>query len=418
MTCADDLLPILTRDEVRARMDEARRNGYAGWLWPDVALEDWRAAVEEVARATRGVLHGEAHVSLDIRDAKTASVAGYTSGMGALLGHWIETGALSTTHALGDIFRLHLSHNRARMTKLAAIAQEIVERLEAAQAAPVVVKGMHTAFAYFPEPGARTLSDIDLYVPTESMSAAEEVFGALHYQRILRLRAPYACDWVPPGARAEPVTLAHVHQDDPWFFDVQGSLNRRLLTGRQVTLDALFSSSATTAWPLSARGRVLKQPLLALHLAAHISQILLSATLQRVVELIFVIRKDEAHGALDWDSFLAGAEKIGGGRLVYPALAFCEQLSPAIVPARVLEACRADAPRNLRRVVGNLSVGTAQPLGRHSFRERFMWAGTWRERLQQVAGEFALDGRRQPLPATLRSVGTKLWALRRGRYSA
>ena len=418
MTCTGEVFPVLTPDEVQARMEGARRNGYAGWLWPNVELEDWRAAVEEIARVTREVLRGEINVAIDICDPKTASVAGYTSGMGALLGHWIGTGVLGTPRELGDVFRLHLSHNRARMAKLAATAQEIVERLNAAGVAPLVVKGMHTAFAYFPEPGARTLSDIDLYVPMDSMAAAEEVFDALGYQRILRLRAPYACDWVPPDQRAEPLTLAYVHQDDPWFFDVQGSLNRRLLTGRQVTLDALFSPLATTPWSVTGQGRTLKQPLLALHLAAHISQILLSATLQRVVELILVIRKDEATGTLDWDDFLAGAEKIGGGRLVYPALAFCEQLAPASVPAHVLDVCRADAPRNLRQVVGNLSVGTAQPLGRHSFRERFMWAGNWRERLQQVAGEFALDGSRQPLTATLRSVGTKLWALRRGRYTA
>ena len=418
MTRTDDLFPMLTRDEVRTRTEQARRNGYAGWLWPDVPLQDWRAAVEDIAQVTRGVLRGDGHVALEDCDPTTASVAGYTSGMGALFGHWIETSAVDTTRALADVFRQHLAHNRLRMAKLAAVAAETVERLNAAGATPIIVKGMHTAFAYFPEPGARTLSDIDLYISMSAMGAAEEIFAAAGYHRILRLQAPYACDWVPSGQREEPHTLAYVHQDDPWFFDVQGSLNRRLLTGKQVTLDALFSPAAMMTWPLSTRGRVLKQPLLALHLAAHISQILLSATLQRVVELILVIRKDEASGALRWDEFLAGAEKIGGGRLIYPALEFCEQLAPGTVPARVLEACRADAPRNLRQVVGSLSVGTAQPLGRHSFRERFMWAGTWRERLQQVAGEFALDGRRQPLPATLRSVGTKLWALRRGRYTA
>jgi hypothetical protein len=418
MMRADDPFPVLTREAVQARMEHARRNGYAGWLWPDVALEDWRAAVEEIARITRDVLRGEAHAVLRDCDPLTASVAGYTSGMGALLGYWVDTGAVRTSAALAEVFRLHLSHNRARMTMLAATAQDIVQRLDRAGAAPVVVKGMHTAFAYFSDPAARTLSDVDLYVPMESMGAAEEMFASAGYRRIPRLRAPYACDWVPAGRRTEPRTLAYVHQDDPWFFDVQGSLNRRLLTGRQVKLDALFAQSRTSPWTLSPCGRVLQQPLLAIHLAAHISQILLSATLQRVVELILVIRKDEASGALDWDDFLAGAEKIGGGRLIYPALVFCEQLAPGTVPARILEACRADAPRNLRQVVGSLSVGAAQPLGRHSFRERFMWAGTWRERLQQVAGELALDGRRQPLPTTLRSVGTKLWALRRGRYTA
>jgi hypothetical protein len=182
--------------------------------------------------------------------------------------------------------------------------------------------------------------------------------------------------------------------------------------------DAVYRPDETEEWKLSRDGAALPQPLLALHLAAHISQALINATLLRLVELIFVIRADVAAGRLHWQEFLEAADAIGGRRFVYPALMFCEKLAPDTIPRGVLESCAADAPRNLRTLMKRLSIEDAQPLGKHSLRERFMWAGNWTERLKQLVGEFALDGRQQPFGRTLYSVGTKLWALRRGRCTA
>ena len=50
-------------------------------------------------------------------------------------------------------------------------------------------------------------------------------------------------------------------------------------------------------------------------------------------------------------------------------------------------ACAADAPKNLRSLMRDMSVDHAQSLGRYSLRERFMWAGSWSDRVRQVAGE-------------------------------
>jgi hypothetical protein len=408
----------LSRDAVNERIDWARRRGQAGWLWPDVTTENWRAASRDIANAARKVLAGRYDAALICSDAPAMSVAAYTSGMGPLLGYWIENGLLGASDAVGDALLLHLSENRQRMLGLSSVAQTVVGKLAEHRIRPLITKGMHTAFRYFPEPGTRSLSDIDIVVPMESMSAAESVFSNLGYDKIFRMRSPYACDWVLPSVSSTPHTLMYVHHDDPWSLDVQGSLNRRLLTGQQVKLDKVYRPADTVRWPLSDKASALPQPLLTLHLAAHISQILLSATLQRVTELVLVIRADEASGLLHWQDFLRGAKAIGGGRFVYPALMFCEQLAPGTMPAEVLAACAADAPENLRDVVSRLSIDTAQPLGRHSIRERFMWAGNWAERAKQVAGELAMDGRRQPLGRTLYSIGTKLWALRHGRYTA
>jgi hypothetical protein len=104
-------------------------------------------------------------------------------------------------------------------------------------------------------------------------------------------------------------------------------------------------------------------------------------------------------------------------RYVYPALLFVEQLAPDTIPGEVMAAAAMDAPKNLCKVVEQLAIASAQPLHRHSVRERFMWAGTARERLTQIAGELFIDGRGRPIEQSLYRIGTKLWALGRGRYT-
>jgi hypothetical protein len=410
--------PELSAETVEERIRWARRRGYASWIWPDVPVENWRSAARAITDVVRKVLAGETGVVLACDDPRAASLAGYTSGAGPLLGYWIESRVVQTSEEMAAVFQLHLAHNRERMAELSRIAKEAVSKLAKAGVRPLVVKSMHTAFCYFPEPGARTASDIDIVVSMEQIPAAESVFAELGYNRIFRFGSPYSCDWVLPSAPRAPRTLMYVHRSDPWGFDVQGTLNRRLPTGVQMRLDAVYRPGEAEAWKLSGDGAALPQPLLALHLAAHVSEALMNATLQRLVELIFVIRTDVAAGRLRWQEFLEAADAIGGRRFVYPALMLCEKLAPDTIPRGVLEACAADAPGNLRALMKRLSIEDAQPLGKHSLRERFMWAGNWTKRFQQLAGEFALDGRQQPLGRTLYSVGTKLWALRRGRCTA
>jgi hypothetical protein len=161
----------------------------------------------------------------------------------------------------------------------------------------------------------------------------------------------------------------------------------------------------------------MRHPLLALYLAAHMSQSLLNVTVLRVLELALVIRRDTAEGTFDWNEFLRGASLVGGARFVYPALVFAKQLAPETVPREVMAHAATDAPKNLRHVVERLTIASAQPLRRHSVSERFMWAGTGREGLRQVASEFFVDGQGRPFSEALYRIGSKLWAFGRGRYS-
>ena len=407
----------LSREAVRERFAWARRNGFATWLWPDIDPKDQRQAAEAVVQATCLILAGEKRVTLGCDDAKKVGLEGYLSGMGPLLGYWIETGRLTALPEVASLLRLHLFHNRRRMFRLEAVARSVAEKLSAAGIEPVFFKGMHTAFIYFPEPGVRPLSDIDIYIPPEKMLEAEQILSTLGYEREMCLRDPYMCDWTLPSVRREPRTLTYVHCDDPWNLDVQASLNRLLPTGEKVLLDPLLPTTSRHTWRLSASAQVLSQPFLTLHLAAHVSHALQSATLLRLVELVLIVRADSQNGHLNWDEFLSAATNIGG-RFIYLALFFCEELAPGTIPQHVLAACRDNAPAKLCAVIEALPLAAIQPLGRHSLRERFMWARGWRGVKNQLACELALDGQGRSAGRMLYSYGTKLLALSRRRLTA
>lgn len=404
-------LAELSPEDVRARIRRARRTGFSSWLWPEIPIRDWREAMSEIARVTGAVLGGAPRGTLAASNTAAMGLAGYTSGMGPLLGHWIRNGQLVAPPELEELLGLHLDENRIRMERLAGSARSVVQELAKAAVSVTVFKGMHTAFSHFPEPAARPLSDIDLYIPPPQVDVAESVLSRMGYARRIQRHDPYMCDWAEPSLRREPHTLFCLHRDDFWSFDVQNSLSRRLPTNARIELDSLIPSCGAGRWPLSPAARALEQPLLTLLLAAHTTHGLYNSTLLRICELILVVRKDIASGLLDWDSLLAGAEKIGGARYVYPALFFCEKLVPQTVPEKVLAHCRADAPETLRALLPTLDIAELQPLGRHSLRERFLWAGTWGERLRQLAGELALDRQGRSLERTLQSLGNKLWGL-------
>src|SRR5262249_6633131 len=120
--------------------------------------------------------------------------------------------------------------------------------------------------------------------------------------------------------------------------------------------------------------KVLPQPLLTLQLAAHASQQAVNLSLIRLVELMLVIRKDTASGALLWSAAEAALESCGPGTF-YPAFRACEKLAPGTIPANVLTLCAAAAPRRVRRYVDTQEVHQLQPVDRHSLAASYLWAG-------------------------------------------
>jgi hypothetical protein len=145
-------------------------------------------------------------------------------------------------------------------------------------------------------------------------------------------------------------------------------------------------------WPVDPRGRVLDQPLLLLHLAAHAGAGWQNLTLLRQVELVLVIRQDLAADRLSWDAFLDVGGRTCALGYAYPALHLADKLAPGTVPAKVLDECASRAPRAVRRALERLTPATAQRIDRASLDEHFMWAEGWRARLRQLASDILPAG--------------------------
>ena len=399
--------PVLSTEEVRRRFAWARRQGRPAWLWPDVRIADWRDALVRIQVSTSAMLAGDGGVRLE-GTPRAVGLAGYTSGMGPLLGLWVERGSLRADAALEDVLVRHLAHNRVRAARMAAVAADLVERFAARGVRTVVLKGAHTGSTYFPEPGARPASDIDLLVRSSDVSVAEAMLrrGGL----LLKSRGRWESSWAAPSARAEPRTLTHVHVDDPWSIDLHSSLN--IAVGPTAPVAELDEAD-----PMGERETpgVLDQPLLLLHVAAHAGAGWQNLTLLRQVELVLVIRKDAAAGRLSWDAFLDFGARTGALGYAYPALRLCEALAPGTVPAVVLGRCAAQAPAAVRRAIGRLTPASAQRIDRSSLAEHFMWSPGWGGRLRQLASDILPEVR--SWPELLGLYEERAWRLIRGRVS-
>jgi hypothetical protein len=358
----------LPPDAVRARFALAARRGHPTWLWPEVGVAAWQAAVSSLANAIAAILDGR---PARIDGAPAAiGIAAYSSGTGPLLGLWLERGLLAADGGVAAVLRLHLQHNRLRMAMLTAETALVATAMAARGARPTLLKGLHTAQAYFPEAGARPVSDIDLLVDPADEPVAAAVLTELGYVAGRPGRGiPPQRDWRRPEASAVPRTLSFVHHDDPWSIDVQTSLDRRYAPGAPIArLDDIHRNGG----PAVLGAATLPQPLLLLHLAVHAGCGFQNLNLIRLVELVLVVRRDRANGLLDWPAFLDAARAAGALGMGYAALKLCDRLAPGTVPAEVLAACAEAAPARLRMLVARLSPATAHRVARQSYAEKFV----------------------------------------------
>lgn len=341
--------------------------------------------IESVVRATLPEQGGGAVLD---GDPAAIGLAGYTAGVGPLLGWWRETQMIAASPAVAQVLELHLRHNRLRAARMETAAAACVDALARQGVDVVVLKGAHTAHAYFPDPGARPASDIDLLVRAGHAGAAETALRAVGL--VEAGRGARESSWRPAHGSASPRSLTLAHADDPWSVDLHTSLDIVVSAGAPLArLDAAAPMDSRRPWAADPRAAVLDQPLLLLHLAAHAGSGLQNLTLLRLIELHFVVRRDVAGGALSWDAFLALGARVDLLGFAYPALRLCEDLSPGTVPASVLDACARRAPASVSRTLDRLTPATAQRIDRTSMREHFMWTDGWRGRLRQLAGDVA-----------------------------
>jgi hypothetical protein len=413
MAVARDTDPEISPEDVRRRVVWARRQGRPAWLWPDVSIGAWRSAMVDVERVIRILLTDAPSARLE-GDAPAIELAGYTSGVGPLLGLWLEQGRLQTGPAIAVTLTRHLAHNRLRATKLTQTAVEIVGRLGDQGIRALVLKGAHTGWSYFPEAGVRPASDIDLLVADGDAAMAESVLD--DYGLSFMGRSRWESCWAPSAGVSAPRSLTYVHADDPWSVDLHSSLNISAGWGTPLAAFDLSDPMASRSrWSVDAKAGVLDQPLLLLHLATHAGVGWQNLTLLRQVELVLVIRKDFAAGTLSWHAFLELGSKTGAIGYVYPALRLANKLAPGSVPQAVLEICAASAPRAVQRALARLAPATAQRIDRNSMAEHFMWAEGWRGRLRLAARDLLPADR--SWPEFRRIYEERVWRLIRGRVS-
>lgn len=360
-----------SEDEARERRSNALKSGNPSWLWPEVTIAEWLETMGYISDALSCVLAGRPS-TIPPSDPRTFSLACYTSGVGPLLGYWVEQGKLSVSNDLAELLALHLQHLRARAKKAESYSREIVSELVGDGVPVVILKGAHTAHAYFPDSATRPASDLDLLVPRDFTAQAEVSLAKRGLQCMARNRRDSS--WKRADSPIEPRSLWLAHADDPWCVDLQSSLDFSAGPGaRTVRFDSVDPIGTSDPWPLNPEAGALSQPLLLLHLAVHASGGLHSLTLLRMIEIIFVVRNDIPSRRLNWDEFLHLGAVTNALGAAYPALRMAEMLAPRTIPAAVLSICAEIAPPRARMIVDRLEPATAQRVDRASIAEHFMW---------------------------------------------
>lgn len=390
----------------------AQRQGNHFWLWPEVEISGWRKAQIQIADATSAIFAGQSAGVLT-GDPVALSVAAYTSGMGPLLGYWTLNGQLDCDEATSRLLREHFEENGRRMEAFRAATERLINRIAERRIKLVLLKGIHSAYDYFPVPGARPASDIDLLVAANDVDAVRSVLDADNF--VVAGEGRGETTYVKNGARTEPSSLLMVHADDPWSFDLHHGLDIYVAAGAPIAaLDAAGPLDHAVAWPEITGAYILPQPLLLLHLAVHAGSGLHNLTLLRLVELALVIRRDFTCAQQSWDELLELARKTGSLGYCYPAFALCELLVPGTVPQQVLDQCRGSCPGRGRKIVAGLTPATAQRVTRHSISEHYMWVHGVAGWVRQIASDLA-PGRN--LHAVKSIYAARLWQVLRGRVS-
>jgi hypothetical protein len=360
---------------IRARFEWAIRRGNPQWLWPKTTRPGWQAALYQIEHVTRQILSGEEGAATLEGDADDIGIAAFTSGMGPLLGHWSVEGLLDAKPSVRSVVELHYSHNSERMEQLRRFASAAVEALSNAGVGVTVLKGMHTAHSYFPTPGARPASDIDLLIEPGAEPVAAAILQSLGY---IRGGAYFGeQSWSMVGTPALPRSLALVHRDSPWSIDLHTTLDRRYSAGApMIRMDRALGARTKDCSPLSSAGSVLKGEDLVFYLAFHASLGLVSLSMLRLTELILVIRRIRDEAGFSWERLMRKAQDSGSCYSPYPAFRLVNELASGTIPDAVVQALERKAPAAMRRVIGGLSPSTCQRLERSSFDERFMWTNS------------------------------------------
>jgi len=373
--------------EVERRLRAARARGRPAYPWPEVPIPAWRACLGEIARVTGVLLSGPAaRAVLEVDDddgPRCLAVAAFTSGLGPLLGYWLEGGRLETTPLASEVLARHLRHARARARVLREMLVEALDLLAAAGVEATVLKGAHTGAAYFPEPATRPSADVDLLVATAAFDEAARCLSRAGWTAGAAQRRPRKADWRPPESPRRPRSLFLAHEQDPRAVELHASLEQDFFGVARLGPRADGTRRALPeVHPAAA---ALAPPALAVHLALHTSRELHHIQLIRLVELALVLRAERASGGLPEGAFASALSEVGGLAFALPALDLTEKLVGRSVEPDLLREARAAAPWRMLRYLAGQEPWTVQRLEGVSLRERFIWCANGIDVARRVA---------------------------------
>jgi Uncharacterised nucleotidyltransferase len=372
--------PDAPLETLRRREDAWRSTHRVDALWPGLDGTVIQSAANAIGAAVAGVLGGEratlecAAVGPDAeRRARAAGVAALLTGVGPLLGAWIARGELEAEPALARVLARHLAHARAREARIRSALIPVLARMERAGLEPGLIKGLHTAHAYFPEPGARPFADVDVVVPPAAIAQAERLLGEAGFEGEIRIDMPtYKREWLPPDGPGDIWSYELWHARSKWKLDLHDGLNFLAVVQNERTPQVPRFAQRFTLDGVTLRVADPNE-LIAL-LAAHASTELYSQRLLRLVELVLVVRRATALGTLDWRAVESSLAERGSLRFAYPMLALTERLAPDTVDAALLSRLSNATTARARAVTSTLSPTAPVLDASFSLRERLMWA--------------------------------------------
>ena len=366
--------------EIAKRLRRANDGTGERWLWPEIPIREWQIAVAGFESVIRAVLtDGHSAVPL-CGQPRVVGIAAYTSGMGPLLGYWLSTGALQAETSIEQVLSRHLANNRVRMRMLFEQASRLVHAMVCEGVRPVMLKGIDTAYRFFPEPGARPMSDIDVLINAEDHLRATRALKSLGYRRAHSRKFPHCENWKAIWSNDLPQSLEMVEQEDPWSIDMHMTLDRRNSPGSpRLRLDQAGLLASARSWAGCGEADALDGMALVFFLLVHASN-LPSLSLIRLVELTFAIRHFEKSGQLDWHLVREHSSMAGAEESVLPALKMVERLVPGTVPDEILCWSESYGSRELIDVLDELSPSSAQTVTTLKTKQKLMWTPTWSSR--------------------------------------
>jgi len=356
-------------------VDAWRRTGDSRHLWPDLSESGLAAGHRWIWAATAAVLdpsRGEAELPVTSDDeAQAISIAAYQGGTGPLLGAWAEAGRLRAPPNLADRLRGHLEHGRRRALLFATRAEALLTAFATSGVPVVVLKGLHTGRAYFPEPAGRVGSDVDLLVPGSYEARAREVLRRHGFQPAGSHPAAGKTTWNPPGS--QPVRSLEVnHAENPWSVDLHTRLARYYYRGLRADVPVPWNALATVRIGATA-ARALPQPSLGAFLAVHTGQHLTAwPQLILVIELVLMLRRDfgDPDAQHDLAAYLAAHRLL---RFAAPPLALADLLAPGLLSAALRAAVQRAVRGRWQRWLAIQAEAGLSPTRHRSLAEKLLW---------------------------------------------